>query len=397
MAADPWLTIIGLGEDGLAGLTDASRAALDGAEIVFGGPRHLALAGAGARGRDWPVPFDIAPVLACRGRPVAVLASGDPFWFGAGGSLAAQLEPGEWQAHPVPGSVSLAAARLGWRIEETDCLGLHAAPLAVLRARIAPCCRIIATQRDGRAPAELAQWLAAQGFGAMRMVVLERLGGPAERVREARAAGFKLSDIAAPVVVALCGADLPRGSGLARAAGLPDSDFAHDGQITRSAVRALTLAALAPRRGEALWDIGGGSGSISVEWALAGGRATCIEPRADRIATIRANIDGFGLQGRVAALQGSAPEALEGLAAPDAVFLGGGASAGLLDRLWTLLPPGARLVANAVTLDSEALLAAMQARQGGRLLRIDLAEAQPLGRMRGWQPQRPVVQWAVTR
>lgn len=397
MVARPWLTIIGIGEDGLAGLGDASRAALQEAEIVFGGPRHLSLAGVGAAGRAWPVPFDPAPVLGLRGRSVAVLASGDPFWCGAGGSLVAQLEPGEWRALPAPGTVALAAARLGWRIEDTASLGLHAAPFARLLPFLARNCRVIATLRDAEAPGQLAAWLASQGLGATRMVVLERLGGPAERIRSTPADRFALPGIVAPVAVALCGRDLPRGAGLPRSPGLPDDSFASDGQITRAPVRALTLAALAPRPGEALWDIGGGSGSVSVEWALAGGRATCIEPRADRIAHIRANIDAFGLGDRVQPVCGGAPEALAGLAPPDAVFVGGGGSAALFAALWPLLPEGARLVANAVTLETEALLAGLHQQHGGRLLRIDLAEAAPLGRMRGWQPARPVVQWSLTR
>lgn len=395
--ASPWLTIIGIGEDGLPGLPAASRAALDDAEIVFGGPRHLALAEAGARGRPWPVPFDMAPVLAARGRRVAVLASGDPFWFGAGGSLAATLRPGEWSALPAPGVVSLAAARMGWRIEDCACLGLHAAPFATLRPHLARGCRILATLRDGPAVAALAGWLAARGFGAARLTVLERLGGPSERLREMRADAPAPEDIAAPVAVAICGARLARTSGLPRAAGLPDAGFAQDGQITRAPVRALTISALGPRREAMLWDIGGGSGSISVEWALAGGRVHCIEPRPDRLAHIRANRDAFGVAARIAVIEGAAPEALAGLPPPDAVFVGGGGSAALFEALWPLLPEGARLVANAVTLDSEALLAGLHARHGGQLLRIELAEAAPLGRLRGWQPARPVVQWAVTR
>lgn len=393
----PWLTIIGIGEDGLSGLPDASRSALEQAEIVFGGPRHLSLAGAGAKGRPWPVPFDIAPVLECRGRPIAVLASGDPFHFGAGGSLAEHLEPGEWHALPAPGVFSLAAARLGWRLEQTACLGLHAAPFARLRPHLGAGCRIITTLRDSAALAALAEWLTALGAGAMRMAVLERLGGAQERVRQARADSFGLTEIEAPVAVALCGADLPRGFGPANAPGRPNTEFTHDGQITKSPIRALTLAALAPRRGALLWDIGGGSGAVSVEWALAGGHACCIEPRADRLANIRANIDAYGLSGLVEPILGSAPEALAGLAEPDAVFVGGGASRELFETLWPLLPTAARLVANAVTLETEALLTELHARHGGSLTRIEISEAAPLGRMRGWQSARPLVQWQVTR
>ena len=340
------------------------------------------------------MPFDIAPVLALRGRRVAVLASGDPFWFGAGGTLAAALEPGEWRAHPAPGILSLAAARLGWRLEETIALGLHAAPFARLRPHLARGCRIIATLRDAAAPAALAEWLLAEGAGAARLVVLERLGGPAERIRETRADAFALT-CAAPVAVAIDGAELPRGYGLPAAPGRPDDLFAHEGQITKAPVRALTLAALQPRPGALLWDIGAGSGAISVEWALAGGRAVCIEPRADRLALIETNRARFGLAHRIEPRQGRAPEALDGLPEPDAVFIGGGASAALPDALLRL-GHGTRLVANAVTLETEALLTQLHARHGGALLRIELAGAAPLGTMRGWQPARPLLQWSLT-
>ena len=387
--ADPWLCIIGLGEDGLSGLPPASREALDAAEIVFGAPRHLALAGVDARGTEWPVPFDIAPLIARRGQKVAALVSGDPFWFGAGSTLAATLAPGEWRALPVSGVFSLAVARLGWRLEETPCLGLHAAPLARLRPHLARGCRVLATLRDGAAVPALAEWLKAQGMGAMRLTVLERLGGPQERIRSTTATGFALHDIQPPVAVALDGSDLPASIGLARGFGLPDDAFAHDGQITRRAIRTVTLSALAPRPGELLWDIGAGSGSVGVEWCLNGGNAIAIEPRSDRLANITANIDGFGLAGRMRAIHGRAPDALADLPAPDAIFIGGGADAALIEAL-----PPARIVANAVTLETEALLAHLHALRGGQLTRLSIEEAAPLGRMRGWTPARSVTQWS---
>jgi len=395
--SDPWLSVLGLGEDGLEGLPNASRQLLETAEVIFGGPRHLELVQAGARGKPWPVPFDIAPVLEHRGRPTVVLASGDPFWFGAGSMLAERLEASEWRAVPVPGVVSLLSARLGWRVEEVTALGLHAAPFARLRAELGRGARIICTLRDGAAVTNLARWLCENGFDATRMVVAERLGGPQERLRSATAQGYDLTDVSALVAVALDGADLPAGSGLSQAPGRPERAFAHDGQITKAPMRALTLAALAPRRGELLWDIGGGSGSVSVEWCLAGGRAITLEPRADRIENIKANIATYGLSGRMQALQGHAPEALVGLPAPDAVFVGGGGSEELYGMLWDILAPGTRIVANAVTLESETLLTALHARHGGTLLRIDIAQAEPLGRMRGWQASRPQLQWSGQR
>jgi precorrin-6Y C5,15-methyltransferase (decarboxylating) len=394
LAADPWLSIIGIGEDGLTGLSQSSRDTLAKAEIVFGGPRHLRLAEIGERGRPWPVPFSIAPVLDCRGRRVAVLASGDPFWHGAGGSLAARLAPGEWIAFPAASTFSLAAARLGWRLEEVACLGLHAAPFETLLPHLAPTRRAICLLRDGNAAGELAAWLTQQGFGASSLCVMESLGGARERVRTTLAAGFDLTDVAAPVAVAISAAGA---AGLPRTAGLPDDAFVHDGQITKRPMRALTLSALAPQPGEILWDIGAGSGSIAVEWCLAGGRAFAIETRSDRAANIRTNAAAFGVVHALTVVEGTAPAALAKLPAPNAVFVGGGNQQSLVEALWAMIPVGTRLVANAVTLETESLLLSEQNKHGGELLRIELAQAAPLGNMRGWVPSRPLVQWSVVR
>ncbi len=392
--ADPWLTLIGLTEAGRAALAPESRAAIDAAEVIFGGPRHLALAGAGERGRPWPVPFDAAPVLAARGRRVVVLASGDPFWHGAGGSLAGRLAPEEWVSHPAPSTFSLAASALGWRLEEVTCLGLHAAPLDRLRPHLAPGGRLILLLRDAAAVAALAGWLRDAGAGAARLHILERLGGPHARRRSLAADGPLPGDIAAPVAAAV---DLPPGIGLPRSPGLPADLFAHDGQITKSPIRALTLAALAPRPGEVLWDLGAGSGSISVEWCLAGGRAVAVEARADRAANIAENARRFGLDQRIEVHRADWPHLLPVLPQPDAVFVGGGLDATALDLLWTALRPGTRLVVNSVTLETEALLVTAQVSCGGDLSRFDIARATPLGPARGWTASRPVTQWAVTR
>lgn len=393
---DPWLTIIGLGEDGLAGLTDASRDALAGAEIVFGGPRHLALAKVGARGRAWPVPFDVAAVLAEKGSKVAVLASGDPFWYGAGGSLAAHLRPEEWRCFPGVSTFSRAAARLGWRIEDVACLGLHAAPFSRLLPHLAVGKRAICLVRDGAAVAELAGWLVQHGLAEARLWVMEALGGPLERVRQVHAGAAALADIGALVAVAVEPAGVLTAA-LPMVPGLPDSCFSNDGQITKSAIRALTVAALAPRPGELLWDIGAGSGSVSVEWCRAGGRAVSVEARSDRVANLRTNVDAFGLGGQMTVVEGAAPATLAGLSMPDAVFVGGGANQGLLRVLWDVLPIGGRIVCNGVTLETETLLTFWHGTKGGSLMRIDLAHAAPLGRMRGWAAARPVVQWSAVK
>ena len=379
----------------MEGLGKASLAALEAAEMVFGAPRHLAMV-AHPDKREWPVPFSIAPVLGLRGRRVAVLVSGDPFWHGAGGSLAAALAPGEWRACPAASVFSLAAARMGWRIEETLCLGLHAAPLPRLRPHLAPGQRAILTLRDGAAVGDLMRWLAAEGFGESRLSVMEHLGGPRERIRDTGADGPVPEGIGPLVAVALtvagCGRVVPRASGLA------EDFFDHDGQITRRPIRALALSALAPRPGELLWDIGAGSGSVGIEWLLAHPTTRCIgvERDPDRAARARRNAAALGAD-RLDLREGAALDMLAGLSDPDAVFVGGGCEAALVAALWDRLPEGTRLVVHAVTLETEALLALWHGERGGSLLRIELAEAAPLGRKRGWKAAYPVIQWSVTR
>jgi len=364
---------------------------------VFGGARHLALAGVGSRGSEWPLPFDVAPVLALRGQPVAVLASGDPFWFGAGGSLAAHLKPGEWVAFPSLSTFSLAASRLGWRLEQVHCFGLHAAPFARIRSALHGGAQLLCLLRDGPAVRDFAQWISQQGGGASAVWVLEALGGPRERIRQCPAHALDFADIQSPVAVAVQVVGHETGAfGLPHAPGLPDSGFAHDGQISKSPIRALTLSALAPRPGEHLWDLGAGSGSVSVEWCLAGGTASAVEQNAERVANIRANAAAFGIDHRLSVHQGATQDLLAGLPTPHAIFVGGGFDTALFTALQSIAPTGCRLVVNAVTLETESALLQLHAQHGGGLLRIELAQAAPLGRMRGWQPSRAVMQWSVT-
>jgi precorrin-6B C5,15-methyltransferase / cobalt-precorrin-6B C5,C15-methyltransferase len=392
--ADPWLTIIGIGEDGLAGLSEASRKALAAAETVFGGERHLALAGVSERGRPWPVPFDATIVLGCRGRPTVVLASGDPFWHGAGSGLAETLDAREWTAHPAPSTFSLAASRLGWRLEAVACLGLHAAPFERLVPHLSRDARIVCLLRDGKAAGDLAQWLSRRGWGASGFWTLAALGGPRESIRHDQADRFAGDVAGHPVAVAI---EARGGTALPRSSGLPDDLFVHDGQITKRPVRALALSALAPRPGERLWDIGAGSGSIAIEWALCGGCAIAIEARDIRAGNIGSNAAAFGLAHRVTVITGAAPAALAALERPDAVFVGGGLDRALFEALWPRLAPGTRLVAHAVTLETDALLGELHRQHGGELMRVEIAQAAPLGRFRSWDAARPVVQWSVVR
>lgn len=340
------------------------------------------------------MPFDANVVLSCRGRPTAVLASGDPFWHGAGAGLAEKLDAREWIAHSAPSTFSLAAARLGWHLEGVACLGLHAAPFERLVPHLAEGTRIICLVRDGKAADDLAKWLSERGWGASAFWMLAALGGPREGIAEHRAGEFTGDVTANLVAVAI---EAKGAQGIPRSSGLPDDLFVHDGQITKRPVRALALSALAPRPGERLWDIGAGSGSISVEWALCGGMATAIEAREVRVANIRKNAAAFGLAHRISVVTGRAPEALGGLEAPDAVFIGGGLDHAMFDAIWSPLAPGTRLVAHAVTLETDALLGELHQRHGGELMRVEIAHAAPLGRYRSWEAARPVVQWSAVR
>ncbi|NSX56833.1 precorrin-6y C5,15-methyltransferase (decarboxylating) subunit CbiE [Parasulfitobacter algicola] len=399
MSDMPWLTLIGLGEDGPEGLSPASQAALSEADVIMGPPRHLNLLPDDGKTRriSWPVPFadGIPELMKLRGRPVAVLASGDPFWFGAGSVITRDLGVHEWRAFPGTSSFSLTAARMGWPLEHTTCLGLHAAPLSRLRPHLAPEARLIVLLRDGQAIHDLGAYLTDQGFGDSTLTVFEALEGPWENRTDTRADAATEHAFSHPVCVALT--VMGQGKALPRTSGLPDDFFDHDGQITKTPMRAVTLSTLAPCKYERLWDIGSGSGSIAIEWLLSDPttEAIAIETRPDRTKRIKANADTLGVDG-LRVITGTAPEALGDLPAPDAVFIGGGLSEALLNHLQETLCTGTRLVANAVTLEAEALLTHWQVKLGGTLLRVELSRARPLGAKRGWQAAYPVIQWSVT-
>lgn len=398
-----WLSIVGIGEDGADGLSPVARGLIADADLVYGGKRHLELAGALIRGavRPWPSPFEqaVSQVVEQRGRKVCVLASGDPFFYGVGALLARHVDPAEILAVPAPSSFSLAAARLGWSLSETTLVSLHGRSLDLIRPHLQPGARVLVLTPDGAGPRALAALLTDAGFGASRLIVLEALGGPREKVRATHAAGFDLADISALNIVALEIDAAPGARVLARAAGLSDALFEHDGQITKREIRAVTLSSLAPRRGEMLWDAGAGAGSVAIEWLLADTsmRAVAIEQNAERLARIRRNAAAFGVPG-LEIIEGVAPAALDGLPPPDAIFVGGGAALpGLLDVAVAALKPGGRLVVNAVTLETETILAARRLADGGELIRIALTRADSVGGKIGWRPAMPVTQWVWTK
>jgi precorrin-6Y C5,15-methyltransferase (decarboxylating) len=398
-AAPRWLSIVGIGEDGIEGLTAVARGLISGAEMVFGGKRHLSLATALIRGavRPWPSPFDagVAEVVAQRGRQVCVLASGDPYLYGVGAVLARHVHPTETMVVPAPSAFSLAAARLGWPLADCTLISLHGRELDRVRPHLQPGARVLALTSDGDGPAALAGLLAATGFGASRFTVMEALGGPRERIRLTTAVQFDLGSVDPLNTVAIEVAAADGARIIARAPGLSDALFEHDGQLTKREVRAVTLSALSPRRGELLWDVGAGAGSVAIEWMLADPslRAIAIEAQAERAPRIRRNAASLGVPG-IAIVQGTAPAALAGLPVPDAIFVGGGASdPGVLDAVLAALRMGGRLVVNAATLESEALLLARYSDLAGELIRIAIARAGPVGGMTAWRPAMPVTQW----
>ena len=397
-----WLSIVGIGEDGIDGLSPAARRLIAQASLVVGGARHLKMAAlAGERALAWPSPIDEAmpQILARRGEPVCVLASGDPFFYGVGALLMRHIGAEEMICLPAPSAFSLAAARLGWSLQDCATLSLHGRALEAIIPHLQPRARLLALSWDGETPGRLARLLTARGMGRTRLVVCEAMGGARERLREALADGFALDDIAALNTIALEVVAEAGARVIPRSSGLPDAMFEHDGQITKREVRGMTLAALAPRRGELLWDVGAGCGSVAIEWMLGdpANRAIAIEKNPERAARIARNAAALGVPS-LEIVEGEAPQALGGLAKPDAVFIGGGASdADLLDCAFQALAPGGRLVVNAVTLEGQSELARRFQRQGGDFVQAHIARADPVGRFHAWRPAMPVVQWSLEK
>jgi precorrin-6B C5,15-methyltransferase / cobalt-precorrin-6B C5,C15-methyltransferase len=401
-AAQRWLALVGIGEDGLDGLSPAAIRLIAQARLRVGGARHLALAGDG-RGESlvWPSPLvDALPaILARRGEPVCVLASGDPFLYGVGAMLARHVPVDEIICVPQASAFSLAAARLGWAQQDCALVSLHGRSFERIVPHLQPCARILALSWDGTTPARLARLLTERGMGGSRLVVLQAMGGPRETTIEGIARDFGAREVEALNTVAIEVLADPGATVLPLAGGLPDDLFEHDGQITKRDIRAITLSALAPARGELLWDIGAGSGSVGIEWMLChpANRAIAIEPKAQRAQRITRNALALGTPDLVV-VEGEAPGALAGLAPPDAVFVGGGATvAGVLDSVWNGLRPGGRLVVNAVTLETQAEILRRFALHGGELTQIQIARADAIGPFHGWRPAMPVTQWRIRK
>ena len=392
--------VVGIGADGWDGLGDAAREALSGAAVIYGSPRQLALldASVGAERIAWSSPMSEHLDAVAGGadlRPVVhILASGDPMFHGVGSSLVKRLGRDAVTVLPAPSSASLAAARLGWDLAATGVVSVVDGELTRVLAYLTDGADLLVMSRDGQTPRALAAILTEAGFGWSSMTVLSDLGGPDEAAAAGVARTWKVESVPALNIVAIHCVG-PRRSA---APGLPDEQFDNDGQLTKQPIRALTISALAPAEGQLLWDVGAGSGSIGIEWLrfLRGGRVIAFESDPGRAARIGENAQRHGVSDRLT-VAGAVPEALAHAPDPDTVFIGGGLTDEVLKTCWSVLPEGGRIVANAVTVESEQLLIAAHTEHGGELIRLGVERTGPLGGKTAWRPSLPVVQWTAVR
>lgn len=403
MTIEKWLSVIGVGESGLGDLSQAARGLVERATMLVGGKRHLAMLDPNDRRERivWTSPIEnsIESLLKYRGTPVCVLASGDPLCYGIGVTLLRYIAIEEMTIIPAPSTFSLICARLGWSLADVETISLCGRSPDFLAAILAPGARLLILSAGADTPQLVADLLVRRGYGESRTIVLEHLGGDRERVIAGIARAWSRTDVAALNAIAIECVIQSGTTPLNRLAGLPDSAYHHDGQLTKREVRAITLAALAPLPGELLWDVGAGCGSIGIEWLRSHPRcrAIAIEQHSQRLQLISDNMAALGTP-HLQLVQGKAPAALQDLPTPDAIFIGGGTTAeGLLSTCWTALRAGGRLVANAVTVESELQLLQWHHQVGGELIRIAIQRTQPIGNFLGWKPLIPVTQLVVVK
>jgi precorrin-6B C5,15-methyltransferase / cobalt-precorrin-6B C5,C15-methyltransferase len=396
-----WLSIIGIGEDGLESLSPVARSLINQAEIIVGGDRHLSMLEIGKRDQlVWgnPISETINQILSHRGRSVCVLASGDPLWYGVGVTLLKQIPQDEVIIIPAPSTFSLACARLGWSMTEVETLSLCGRPASLLQAYIYPKAKLLVLSSDRHTPKIVAQTLIDSGFGQSKFTVLEHLNGNKERIVSGIAEFLDFSqgfaDLNAIAIECITNFKDPVKI-LSRSVGLPDHAYIHDGQLTKKEVRAITLSALAPSAGELLWDVGAGCGSIGIEWLRSHPRNRAIAIEKSRTSYIAENANSLGVP-NLEIIEGLAPEALKNLPMPDAIFIGGGiTNPDMIETCWQELRSQGRLVANVVTLEGEQILYTYQQKLGGTLTRISIERAEAIGSFLGWKPMKPVTQWVV--
>ena len=397
-----WLTVIGLGEDGPDALAPAARTLIEQAEVLVGGERHLAMISDGhARRMTWrrPLADTMDDIRAVQGQRVVVLATGDPFCFGIGSMLRRAFPQEKMVTIPAPSAFSLARARLGWSVDETLGVTLHGRPLETIRAYLAPGQRLLVLSHDGATPAAVATQLTETGYGASTLTVFSHMGGAGEACVSERAESWRVDRVPDLNTIAIECRAKSRVKRFRGAPGLPDRAFENDGQLTKREIRVQTVSALDPRPGALLWDVGAGAGSVAIEWLL--GERTCaaiaVERDGDRCARIARNATALGVP-RLKVQHGAAPEALELLPVPEAIFIGGGLTLpGLIETCWARLAPGGTLVANAVTVAGEAILADWGARHEGTLTRLAVSRARPVGSHLAWRPLMPVTQLVLIK
>ncbi|NDJ25745.1 precorrin-6y C5,15-methyltransferase (decarboxylating) subunit CbiE [Nostoc sp. B(2019)] len=397
-----WLSIVGIGEDGLQGLSAIAHSLIAQAEILVGGDRHLAMLPPDDQRQKivWtsPISTSVDEIIRRRGQSICVLASGDPMCYGIGVTLTRRIPVSEMTIIPAPSTFSLACARLGWSLTEVETLSLNGRPPSLLQSYIYPGARLLILSEGKDTAAIVAQLLTNRGYGSSKITVLERMGGSQERIVEGTAVSWSGELATLNAIAVNCIADagvVP----LPRLPGLPDNAYHHDGQLTKHEVRAITLATLAPTPRELLWDVGAGCGSISIEWMRSHPRcrAIAIEQNSSRLGYIADNAAALGTP-NLQIIEGTAPNALKDLPIPDAIFIGGGVTAeGLLDVCWQALRSGGRIVANVVTVEGEQTLFKWREQVGGNLTRIAIQRAEPIGKFFGWRAMTPVTQWITVK
>ena len=401
MTSQKWLAIIGIGEDGLSGLSSIARSLIDTAEILVGGDRHLDMLPADVRSRlvwAFPIESTIQQIISCRGKSVCVLASGDPLWFGIGTTLLKKIPMEEIVIIPSPSTFSLICARLGWSLNEVETLSLCGRPASLLHTYIYPNAKLLILSSGERTPEVVANILCDRNFSNSKITVLEHLDGEKERITSNIASQYQhFPEFANLNAIAVECIPNPDAKILSRIVGLSDDVYHHDGQLTKCEVRAITLSALAPNAGELLWDVGAGCGSIAIEWMRSHPRCQAIAIEKSRTHFISENAIALGTP-NLKIIEGKAPEILQGLPTPDAIFIGGGATVPyLFETCWENLRSHGRLVANIVTLEGEQKLFQWQQKYGGTLTQISISRAEALGAFLGWKPMRPVTQWQVIK
>ena len=396
-----WLNIVGIGEDGIAGLSSAAQEVLREAEVIVGGDRHHSLApNIQAMRIAWPSPFDamIDEILTHKGRRIVVLVTGDPLWYSVGARILKAIPREEIRFFPQLSAFQWAACRMGWSLADLETVTVHGRAASQILPHLAPDAKMLVLTKDSSSPDTIAKLLCECGFAQSQMTVLAAMGGDCEQRFDGVADTWNHQVPDFHTLAIHCRADVDA-RWYSRVGGLPDDAFIHDGQMTKRIVRSATLSALAPYPDALLWDIGAGCGSVAIEWMRAsrGAMAIAVEHNIERIEMLRKNTIRLGVE-KLVITEGKAPQALVGLKRPDAVFIGGALTqTEVFETCWEQLRPGGRLVANAVTIESEARLFDLQKLHGGDMSRLAVHQAEKVGRFNGWKPIMPVTQWMVIK